>query len=217
MVAEEQTHGRGRLDRTWVSPPGAGLWTSVLVRPKGQPVERLGLLSLVAGLAAVDALGDACRVRAELKWPNDIVVVSAGCGGAGGYRKIGGILSHAVSAETVVIGIGINVSMTSDELPVALASSVLLEGGAPDRAALLVALLQRLRTRLIQWRDDDPGLMADYRHLCRTIGRLVDVTLPSGATLSGLVSGVDDSGHLLVTDGESTTIVTAGDVVHASI
>ena len=107
--------------------------------------------------------------------------------------------------------------MTSAELPVELASSVLLEGGTPDRAALLVALLAALRTRLAQWRDDDPRLMADYRHLCRTIGRLVDVDLPNGAKLSGLVAGVDDSGHLLVTDGESTTIVTAGDVVHASI
>jgi BirA family biotin operon repressor/biotin-[acetyl-CoA-carboxylase] ligase len=219
VVADEQTHGRGRLDRTWVSPPGAGLWTSVLVRPGDQPVERLALLSLVAGLAASDALAESCKVRAELKWPNDVVVVAAACGGGdgGGYRKLGGILSHAVSTDAVVIGIGINVSMTGEELPVKQASSVFLEGGIPDRAGLLVALLGSLRVRLAQWRAGDEQLMVDYRHRCRTIGRLVDVDLPNGQKLSGIVAGVDDSGHLLVSDGESTAIVTAGDVVHASI
>lgn len=217
VVAEEQTHGRGRLDRVWVSPPGAGLWMSVLVRGGDQPKERWGLLSLAAGLAAVDALADACGLRADLKWPNDIVVVAAACGANVGYRKLGGVLSQVDGGDAIVVGIGLNVSLTGSELPVPEATSVFAEGGDPDRSALLVALLGHLATRLDQWRNADPALLADYRAACRTIGRLVDVSMPDGSQLSGIVSGIDEGGHLLVTDGESTTRVTAGDVVHASI
>jgi BirA family biotin operon repressor/biotin-[acetyl-CoA-carboxylase] ligase len=217
VVAEEQTAGRGRLDRTWVSPPGAGLWASVLIRPADVPKARWGLLSLAAGLAAADALAAGCRVRAELKWPNDVVVVNAACGGDGGLKKIGGILASAASDDVIVLGIGINVSLRGDELPIPMASSVLLEAGTPDRAALLVELLRALQVRVGQWRSGDPAMLADYRRLCCTIGRPVDVQLPSGATVVGVVSGVDDDGHLLVSDGEVTQRVTAGDVVHATI
>ncbi|MBI1351130.1 MAG: biotin--[acetyl-CoA-carboxylase] ligase [Actinomycetales bacterium] len=217
VVAEEQTQGRGRLDRTWVSPAGGGLWVSVLVRPGEQPVDRWGLLSLAAGLAAVDALGSASGVRAELKWPNDIVVVAAACGGDGGLKKLGGVLSHAVDGDAIVVGIGINVALFSTDLPFKNASSVLLEGGSMDRAALLVDLLAALSVRVGQWRTGDPALLADYRRQCATIGRFVNVDMPDGSTVSGLVAGVDDDGHLLVSDGEISTRVTAGDVVHATI
>ncbi len=217
VVAEEQTQGRGRLDRSWVSPAGAGLWTSVLVRPGEQPVDRWSLLSLAAGLAAVDALGAAAGVRAELKWPNDIVVVAAACGGDGGLKKLGGVLSHGVDGDAIVIGVGINVAMFSTDLPVANASSVLLEGGDLDRAALLVALMAALEVRVGQWRTEDPQLLDDYRKACATIGRLVNVDMPDGSRVAGLVSGVDDDGHLVVSDGEISTRVTAGDVVHATI
>jgi BirA family biotin operon repressor/biotin-[acetyl-CoA-carboxylase] ligase len=217
VVAEEQTKGRGRLDRTWVSPAGGGLWASVLVRPGEEPVDRWSLLSLAAGLAAVDALGSAAGVRAELKWPNDIVVVAAACGGDGGLKKLGGVLSHAAGTDAVIIGIGINVALFSTDLPFANASSVLLEGGSMDRSALLVDLMAALARRVDQWRMSDPQLLDDYRRSCATIGRFVDVDMPDGSKVGGLVSGVDADGHLLVSDGEITTRVTAGDVVHASI
>lgn len=217
VVAEEQTAGRGRLDRTWVSPPGAGLWMSVLVRAGEVPRDRWGLLSLVAGLAVVDALAEAADVRAELKWPNDVVVVAAACGGDGGLKKIGGILSAAPGEDAIVLGIGVNVSLRGDELPIPMASSVLLEAGRLDRAALLVALLAALRLRVGQWRSGDRAVIDDYRHLCSTIGRVVDVDLPDGTRATGIVSGVDDHGHLLISDGESTRRITAGDVVHATI
>lgn len=216
VVAEEQTGGRGRLDRTWHSPVGAGLWASVVIRAGDVPRERWAMLSIAAGLAAVDALGEACAVRAELKWPNDIVVVAAACGGDGGLRKLGGILSEVIDADAVVIGLGVNVSLLSAELPHPAASSVLLQGGRADRPALLVALLTALADRVEQWRSGDPALLDDYRGLCATIGRYVTVDLPSG-TLTGIVSGVDDAGHLLVSDGESVSTVTSGDVIHATI
>lgn len=217
VVAEEQTAGRGRLDRAWASPAGAGLWTSVLVRAGDQPKGRWGLLSLVAGLAGLDALSAACGLRADLKWPNDVVVVAAACGANVGYRKLGGILSQTVGDDGVVIGMGLNVSLRGDELPVPEATSVFLEGGRTDRGALLVALLAALPVRVAQWRTGDPALLADYRLACRTIGRLVDVALPDGSRLTGVVADVDDSGHLLVDDGTTMVRVTAGDVVHASI
>lgn len=222
IVADQQTAGRGRLDRTWVSPPGAGLWVSVLVRPGEVAPERLAWLSLMAGLAATDALMDACSVRAELKWPNDLVAIAAACGGSDGPRKLGGILSAVVPhadplGDAVVIGIGINVAMGSADLPVKQATSVLLEGGRLDRGALLVSLLDALQVRLAQWRSGDEAVPRDYRTRCATIGRRVDVLMPSGAAVTGIVSGIDDAGHLLVTDGESITRITAGDVIHATI
>ena len=217
VVAEEQTAGRGRLDRTWVSPPGAGLWMSVVVRPGEMPKERWSLLSLAAGVAVLDGLAAASGVRAELKWPNDVMVVAAACGGDGGMKKVGGILSAATGPDAVVLGIGINVSLRGDELPIKQSSSVFLEGGRTDRAALLVAILSALKVRLAQWRAEDPDLLVAYRHACCTIGRPVDVALPNGQRVTGTVAGIDDDGHLLVTDGEATQRITAGDVIHASI
>ena len=217
MVAEEQVAGRGRQGREWVSPVGAGLWVSVLVRPGDVAKERWAWLSLMAGLAAQDAVRAATRVPALLKWPNDVVVQAAACGGDKGQRKLGGILSQVIDDDAVAIGIGINVSMTSADLPVPQATSILLEGGVQDREALLAALLPALARRLEQWRSGEAGLAADYREACITIGRLVDVTMPDGSTLSGIVSGIDDDGHLKVQDGESVMTVTAGDVIHATI
>lgn len=222
IVADQQTAGRGRLDRVWVSPPGAGLWVSVLVRPGQVAPDRLAWLPLMAGLAATDALLDSCSVRAELKWPNDLVAIAAACGGSDGPRKLGGILSAVVPdagglGDAVVIGIGINVNMGSADLPVKHATSVLLEGGRLDRAQLLVSLLAAMHDRLQQWRSGGEAVARDYRMRCATIGRRVDVVMPSGTTVTGIVSGIDDEGHLLVSDGESTTRITAGDVIHATI
>lgn len=222
VVADEQTAGRGRLDRTWVSPPGSGLWTSVLVRPGDVPPSRLGWLPLVAGVAVTDALLAASSVRAELKWPNDLVAIAAACGGSEGPRKLGGILSALIPdaggvGPAVVLGIGVNVNMGGMDLPIKQATSVLLEGGNLDRSALLADLLIAMEERLTQWRADDGSVEQDYRTRCATIGRLVDVELPSGVRVSGVVSGIDGDGHLLVSDGEATSRITAGDVVHATI
>jgi BirA family biotin operon repressor/biotin-[acetyl-CoA-carboxylase] ligase len=217
VVAEEQTSGRGRQGREWVSPVGAGLWASILVRPGDVPKDRWGWLSLAAGLAAHDAVRSVAGVPALLKWPNDIVVNAAACGGDAGPRKLGGILSQVDDATAVCVGIGINVSLTTPELPIPQATSILLEGGTVDREALLVALLEAMRVRLGQWRSDDPVLVADYREACLTIGRLVDVAMPNGSHLEGEVTGIDDDGHLKVTDGEQVHTITAGDVIHASL
>lgn len=216
VVAEEQTAGRGRLDRTWVSPKGAGLWLSYVVRPGDVQADRWTWLPLVSGLAVRDAIRTVCRVPVDLKWPNDLVVTSAMCGGSGGTRKLGGILSE-VAGDAVVVGIGINVSLSALEMPTPNATSVYAEGGSIDRTAILAGVLPSMQRRLAQWRADDPQVRADYRDSCRTIGRLVNVERPNAEPLSGVVTGVDDAGHLVVNDGESEQIVTAGDAIHATI
>ena len=131
VVAEEQKAGRGRLGRDWSSPPYAGLWMSVLVRPGDIPRSRWTWLPLIAGLAAHDSMRLLEHIPVALKWPNDLVfgVDSQ----AAAPRKLGGILSEAVSgpSETggdgVVIGIGINVALAADELPTPQATSLLVE------------------------------------------------------------------------------------------
>lgn len=217
VVAEEQTRGRGRLGRQWLSPAGAGLSMSVLIRPGEVSPARWGLLAIVAGLAVRDAIGEVCAVSVGLKWPNDVVVPTARCGGGGGYLKLGGILCQVEGTDAIVVGIGVNVALTRDELPTPLSTSVYLEGGRPDRGALLVDLLRRLPVRLEQWRSEEPRLLADYRASCLTIGRVVDVALPDGTRTSGIATDVDDLGHLLIADGTRTSRISAGDVVHASL
>lgn len=216
VVAEEQTAGRGRLDRTWVSPRGAGLWLSTVVRPGSIPADRWAWLPLIAGLAARDAIRAAARVPVDLKWPNDLIVTAAMCGGSGGSRKLGGILAEVVD-DAVVIGIGINVALSSLELPTPQATSVYAEGGDIDRTALLVALLPALATRVGQWRDGDEAVRADYRQACVTIGRIVEIERPGAPSISGIVAGIDEHGHLMVQDGEFVQMVTVGDVIHATI
>jgi BirA family transcriptional regulator, biotin operon repressor / biotin---[acetyl-CoA-carboxylase] ligase len=143
-VAEEQTEGRGRLGRQWVSPHGVSILCSVLLEP---PVEthRLPELSLVAGEACAGAISAVTRLEPEIKLPNDILI---------GGRKAAGILAEARGGR-VVLGIGINVNVPPDELPAETdprATSLLVETGAEvDRAQLLVELLVALEGRYDRW------------------------------------------------------------------
>lgn len=217
VVGEEQTAGRGRHGRSWDSPVHAGLWMSVLIRPGAVDPARWGWLPLIAGLAARDAVRALQPIPLDLKWPNDLVVQHAACGGSNGTAKAGGVLAEVVGPDAVAVGIGINVSLDSDELPTQAATSLLLEGGSTDREALLAGILLSLRGRLAQWRTDDPALARDYRAACVTIGRLVDVVLPGEERLQGMVIGIDDAGRLLVESDSHVRTVTAGDVIHATI
>lgn len=207
LVADVQTAGRGRLGRTWTAPEGSALTFSVLVRPTVPPAG-LGWLPLVSGLAVVEALLALTGLPAALKWPNDVLV---------GPRKLGGILAERVGGtDAVVVGIGVNVAMTAEQLPVPTATSLLLElaGSAlPSSADLLDALLDRLGARYRAWEDAGPPL-ADYRRACATLGRTVQVDLPAGASLTGTAQDVDADGRLLVDAAEGVQAVAAGDVLH---
>lgn len=213
LVAEHQTAGRGRLDRTWEAPARAGLTVSVLLRPGPVPAQRWGWLPLLTGVAVVDALGEvAPGLDAGLKWPNDVLV---------GERKLAGLLVERVEGPDgpgAVVGIGLNVSTTADELPVPTATSLLLEGVRVDRTDLLVALLEHLGRRYQAWveaaGDARLGLRAAYRERCRTLGQAVTVELPAGRQREVTAVDVAEDGALVVEAAGVRSEVRAGDVVH---
>lgn len=197
VVAEAQSAGRGRLDRSWVSPPRAGLTFSVLVRPE-LPVAQWPWLPLWTGLAVATALRERAEVAAELKWPNDVLVAD---------RKVCGVLVEVPETGAAVLGIGLNVTTRADELPVEAAGSLRLVGASTtDRDTLLRAVLRSLTTVLA-----DPGASRTaYRERCSTLGRQVRIQLPADRVVEGAAEAVDDDGRLVV-DGIPYG---AGDVVH---
>ncbi|MDM4722476.1 biotin--[acetyl-CoA-carboxylase] ligase [Micromonospora sp. WMMA1363] len=230
VVAERQTAGRGRRGRAWQSPARAGIATSVLLRPgeavpdRGwppAPPAAYGWLSLLAGVALVEAVARLAELDATLKWPNDLLL---------GDAKCAGILAEAVPAArpaeppAVVLGIGLNVTLRADELPenhTGLSATSLQRAGAAatDRDPLLRALLRGVADWYGRWRAAggdavDSGLHDAYLASCVTVGRRVRVLLPDGGELTGTATGVDPEGHLLVTTPAGDHRLTAGDVRH---
>ena len=194
VVAEQQDAGRGRLDRSWVSPPRAGLTLSVLLRPQ-LPLERWTWLPLWGGVAVARALREQAGVDAVLKWPNDVHV---------GGLKIAGLLAEVPAPGAFVLGVGLNVTTARDELPAGATSLVLAGATTSDRDPLLRALLRGLGDVVAEGSPDG------YRALCATLGRHVRVELPGGAAVEGLAEAVDDTGRLVV-GGRPYAV---GDVVH---
>jgi BirA family biotin operon repressor/biotin-[acetyl-CoA-carboxylase] ligase len=215
LVAEQQSAGRGRLDRSWQSRPGAGLTFSVLLRPAEVPAGSRGWLPLLTGVAVATALAAQVGVEARLKWPNDVLTE----GPDGG--KLAGILAEQAGGA-IVVGVGLNVSATRQELPPGGATSLLLAGGTNlDRNSILTAVLRELELWYLRWigapRPGDAeasGLRAAYLRACSTVGRDVRVELPGGGALAGLAKDVDDAGRLLVSAADGVRAVSAGDVVH---
>jgi BirA family biotin operon repressor/biotin-[acetyl-CoA-carboxylase] ligase len=231
LVADHQSAGRGRRDRTWVAPPRAGLAVSVLLRPAEHrvPADRWSWLTLLAGVAVTDALIRVCGLQATLKWPNDVLVPLP----EGEPGKVAGLLAEVIrtdgtsDAPGVVLGLGINVTQEQDELPVPTATSLRLAGSAvTDRDTVLKAVLRSLAHRYQDFvaAEGDPthpasGLAAVYRERCSTIGRVIQAQLPDGTSLQGLADGVDDEGRLLVRElpdspDSRVHVLSAGDVVH---
>ncbi|KAA1372975.1 biotin--[acetyl-CoA-carboxylase] ligase [Aeromicrobium fastidiosum] len=207
-TADVQTAGRGRLDRSWSSPPGSGVIVSVLLRPDAVPAARWVWLPLLVGLA-VDATVHECGVESGLKWPNDVLVDG---------RKIAGILLERVETDlgpAAVIGVGLNVSLRRDELPVETATSLVLEGATEtDRTIVLRAFLRNLEALYRAWSasggDPAAGIRDSYVRRCVTIGATVRVTLSADEVVEGLATGLDEHGRILV-DGRA---ISAGDITH---
>jgi BirA family biotin operon repressor/biotin-[acetyl-CoA-carboxylase] ligase len=219
VVAEHQTAGRGRLDRAWSAPPRSALLFSVVLRPTVAPAD-WPWLPLLTGHVVSRTLRAAGH-PAGVKWPNDVLLGDP----TGELRKVAGILLERVESPpgpAAVVGIGLNVFLTADELPVPTATSLLLDAGAaaepPDRTALLVELLTALREAYDVWQVGGPGarerLRSSYAGECVTLGRDVRVDLPAGGTLAGVATGIDEGGRLLVRGPGGETAVGAGDVMH---
>jgi BirA family biotin operon repressor/biotin-[acetyl-CoA-carboxylase] ligase len=209
LVAEHQVTGRGRLDRAWTSPRGAGLTVSFLLRPD-VPGARRGWLPLLTGVALAEAVGEVPGVRSSLKWPNDLL--------APGGAKLAGILAE-VGGGAVVVGVGLNVSTREEELPDTGTSLALVAGRPVDRAAVLLQFLRTFERRYLAWAQTlgDPvasGLARDYLAWCSTVGAEVVVTLPDGSSLEGVAESVDSDGRLVVRTAQGTVELASGDVRH---
>jgi BirA family transcriptional regulator, biotin operon repressor / biotin---[acetyl-CoA-carboxylase] ligase len=209
LVADLQNAGRGRLGRRWQAPARSSLAVSALVEP-GVPPERWGWLPLLTGVAVAAAVERASGVGATLKWPNDVRV---------GDRKLAGLLAEAVpdaagTPRAVVLGIGLNTTLTEAERPVPEATSLLLEGASvTDRTSVLAEVLRQLAGQLARFAQADgdaavAGLADAYAERCATLGTRVRVELPGGLQREGIAERVDAEGRLVVA-GEP---VSAGDV-----
>src|SRR5687767_2329208 len=212
IVADEQTAGRGRLQRAWSSPRGAGLYFSILLQP-AIAVDRWPLIVFVAALAVGDALSEACEVDTDIKWPNDLL---------SGERKICGILAEAIetpSGRAVIVGIGIN--LTQAALPAELrdvATSVSeASGQEPEREAILAALL-RAMSRWYSLLNETGGrekiVAAWSSRSSYATGKLVQVG-NGDDVWQGTTCGVEHDGALRLDTGNGEIkLVRAGDVNH---
>ena len=220
LVADHQTAGRGRLDRTWSAPPGSSLLVSVLLRPVLEPSEAF-LVTSAAAVAACEACREQTACFPGIKWPNDLVVVA---GDRFGGRKLAGILAESVVTDgrigAIVVGLGLNVGVPSTR-PAELAdTAVSLEevvGHPVDREAILFAWLRHLDGWLdrITTLEGRAALAVAVRDLSSTLGRAVRVEL-ADRTVEGEAVDITTEGHLVVAPvgGGELLEVTVGDVVH---
>ena len=211
-VADWQSAGRGRRQRTWSARPGTSLLVSVLLRPR-MAVDRLGLVTMTVALAAADAVERVAGFRPGLKWPNDLVVAD---------RKLAGVLAESAPGNfdvAVVVGVGLNVSAGAfpPELT-GVATTCEDEAGRPvDRGELLVAFLEALEARYSGLFS--PGgserTLADYRAGSATLGRRVRVELGDETAVEGTASQIAGNGQLIVVDDAGGHVaVNSGDVIH---
>jgi BirA family biotin operon repressor/biotin-[acetyl-CoA-carboxylase] ligase len=215
LVTDNQIAGRGRLDREWLAKPGAGLAVSVLLRPTKFGLENFGWLPLLAGLAMKNAAASLIENSAvTLKWPNDVLVTG---------EKIAGLLAEVLpDGDGVVIGAGLNLSQSKEELPIPNATSLKLHGvtnfNLDDVLVRYLASFRRLYEELsdASGNAELSGLFNSVQEACSSIGSNVKVMLPDGSEFSGKGVGLDSTGRLLVAMSDPLEIraVAAGDIQH---
>jgi len=209
LVAEHQVSGRGRLDRVWTSPPRSGITVSFLLRPD-VPAARRGWLPLLTGVALAESVKAGTGVLPSLKWPNDLLAADG--------RKLAGILAET-AGSAVVVGVGLNVSTTTAELPETGTSLARVLGSTVDRAPVLLGFLRAVERRYLRWVEvlGDPvssGLATDYLAWSSTVGTEVSVAMPDGSTIEGTAQAVDWDGRLVVATPAGPVELASGDVRH---
>ena len=210
LIAEHQSAGRGRNGRAWSTPPRSQIALSVGIAARDVPTTAWGWVPLLTGVAVVEAVRATTGVDANLKWPNDVLV---------GEGKLAGILAEVAAPDPViVVGLGLNVTLTAEEAPDPRATSLLMLGSTMlDRSALLGAVLAELTARIDRWRSaggPDTTLVADYRRRSVTLGTRVRALLPGDREIIGVATDLDESGQLSIDTGAQTVTVSAGDITH---
>jgi len=211
VFADHQTGGRGRHGRTWTAAPGLNLTVSLVLRPALR-ASQYGLITLGASLAVRDTIEACCPgVAPRIKWPNDILIEDLKCCGM--------LLESAIGKEAadsyVVLGIGLNVNQ--GDFPDSFgnaATSLMLGYGRPiDRVLLLADLLRRLEAALQRLESSPEKVISDYERALSALGRTCRLTdIHSGATLEGVVQGVDRMGALRLEIDSEVRLFHAGDV-----
>lgn len=221
-VAEFQTDGKGRSGRVWQTPLGSALTASLISEIKA-PIHTRSWIPLLVGLAVVTALRSTLGVDAVSKWPNDILVPTEepDLDGWVNLRKLGGILVEVADADTVVIGVGLNVTMTREQLPVPSATSLYLIGCQNlDRNLLLASFAQSFAQIFETWADhnwdiETSGLKNELVRNSATLGSDVRVELTDGTILLGKAVALATDGGLEIVDTSGAThTVRSGDVYH---
>jgi BirA family biotin operon repressor/biotin-[acetyl-CoA-carboxylase] ligase len=215
VIADTQTQGRGRLDRTWISPPGVNIYISLLFRPS-IPARESPLLTLIASIAIVEVLKKNGVEKPFIKWPNDVQIDG---------KKVAGILTEmkpkGESVEFVIVGIGVNVNMTREEInskmreAARVATSIKEHVGRDvDRAKFTADLLLEIESwhKLFEKKGKSP-ILKEWTERWGGMEKRVRVNTDNDETFQGTAEGIDGDGHLLVKkdDGEVITVV-AGDV-----
>ncbi len=198
VTANFQRAGRGRMSRTFEAPKNSALLFSFFLRPKRKK-EDWGWIALIAGVSVAQTLK---KYDASVKWPNDILI---------NERKVSGLIAE-ITGDGVVVGIGINVGMSTEELPVPTATSLAVEGATDiDRNHLLAEVLSQFELNFISWDQGDESIIELYKSLSSTLGTKVQIHYPNDLIEKGVAIGISPRGELILDSG---THVQAGDVVH---
>ncbi|MBI2880792.1 MAG: biotin--[acetyl-CoA-carboxylase] ligase [Candidatus Tectomicrobia bacterium] len=215
VAADAQTKGRGRLGRAWFSPPGAGLYLSVLLRPP-ESASSPALLTLVAGVAVAEALEREAGRGPRLKWPNDLLY---------GGLKVGGILTEARAgrgrAVTAVVGIGVNVLQRPEDFPpeirLTATSVAAATGRRPERAALAAGILDALDAGYRDWLRHGFGRAAEaWRRKTSTLGKRVRF-VQGGLPVEGWARDLAEDGSLVVETPSGVTRIRSGEVTEIKV
>jgi BirA family biotin operon repressor/biotin-[acetyl-CoA-carboxylase] ligase len=211
LATDFQLAGKGRMNRSWEASPGSSVMASILLRPRFIQSSGIAWLSLLTALAISRAISD-LGPKPQIKWPNDVLIAE---------KKVSGILAEvATDLSCVVIGFGINVNQSIEQLPIDTATSLLLENaGSVDRDQLLAAVIENIKQLYVDLSSaggdaQASGLRKAILEMSATVGSQVSVEFPDGKKAFGLAKDIDETGRLVVLTQIETLSVSAGDVLH---
>ena len=200
IVAEFQSAGRGRLERTFDAAPNSALLFSFYISPKRSRSD-WGFIAHLAALTIFEVISAGLPIKASLKWPNDILI---------GEKKVAGLLAQATD-DGVIVGIGINVAMSAKESPVETATSLAIAGSKElDRNVILSKFLNAFQSKFEEW-DTGIDFVDSYSQVCATLGREVQIEVSGRENRIGIAQSINKFGALLLADGFEVNV---GDVVH---